>query len=177
MEKPILFSGPMVQAILDDCKTQTRRVVTRKDFGGSMLCDAALKNVAISPYGAVGDRLWVRETFCDTGCMRAVYRASTKEENWKWRKWKPSIFMPRWASRITLEITGVRIERVREISEADAWAEGYEVHWRERRKDENSGRPAPVGWFAALWNSINASRGYPWSKNPPVWVISFRRIT
>jgi hypothetical protein len=174
MERPILFSGQMVRAILEGTKTQTRRVVTLKHFGGKMLCDAALRNVSVSPYGAIGDRLWVRETFCDTGCKRAVYRASTDPANWKWRKWTPSIFMPRWASRITLEITGVRVERLRDITDKEAWAEGYAPYWRERSKDENCGYPAAIGWYAALWDSINAARGFTWSSNPPVWVITFQ---
>lgn len=81
--------------------------------------------------------------------------------------WRPSLFMPRWASRITLEITGVRVERLQAISEADAIAEGYpNPHKAER----------PAMWFRRLWDSINAGRGYGWSVNPWVWVIEFQQV-
>jgi len=133
MERPILFSGPMIRAILAGRKTQTRRVA--KLTGAGRVKEAGSHRnwhladpdaVKACPYGTPGDRLWVRETFCDTGCQRAVYRADTAVENWKYRIWRPSIYMPRWASRITLEITDVRLERLQDISEADAAAEGVE---------------------------------------------------
>jgi len=189
-ERPIIFSGPMVRAILDGRKTQTRRAVKSsgiwsvEDRDGSrwpgyennygewqwMAC----------PYGQPGDRLWVRECWGlrDTqpkdGPERAVigYRADgeTAAPNGRYQLWRPSIHMPRWASRITLEITGVRVERVQDISEEDARAEGV---------SETCVLPGDRGSFipsfGMLWEQINAKRGYGWDVNPWVWVIEFRR--
>lgn len=146
-EHPILFSAPMVRAILDGTKTQTRRVVKpQPSFFGSMgnpntpfkTLDAGLHCQIRCPYGQPGDRLWVREAhwwFKDehdpvTGYYPpkltaddVEYRADGDDRR---KVWRPSIHMPRWASRITLEITGVRVERLQDISEADAKAEGCE---------------------------------------------------
>lgn len=209
-ERPILFSAPMVRAILDGRKTMTRRVVkaSRADFlridspsgnyidsrdgrtvyGWDGNVGAPLKH----RFGQPGDRLWVRETWArvpstayrhSTGVqqsedptsdgMAAVYRAG-------WERsspgcWRPSIHMPRWASRITLEVTSVRVERLQDITEADAIAEGL-------TRDGDGWRGAPeLPWFASpiaafrsLWESING--GGSWDENPFVWVVEFRRI-
>ena len=197
-ERPILFSGPMVRAILDGRKTQTRRVVkpqpewvpypahvcepgepvgfwawqrTPRNFHDSVHEDFARHN----PFGAVGDRLWVRETWAglEIGDDVAVsYRADVPEDAHKFDRWRSPIHMPRWASRITLEITDVRVERVQEISEADAIAEGVTAYADAHLSKGHDRTPVEV--FAYLWDSLNAKRGYGWDVNPWVWVISFR---
>lgn len=154
-EHPILFSGPMVKALLAGTKIQTRRVIKP---GADIRC----------PYGCAGDRLWVRETWCRTEDGGIAFRADT------WtvhpgvdETWKPSIFMPRWACRLRLEITRVRMEKLQDISEADAIAEGLE----------------PVGVVSArdqyhiLWDDLNAKRGFGWAMDPRVWVIEFRKVS
>ena len=161
-DRPIIFSGPMVRAILEGHKTQTRRVCKLQAF-------AYVPQYGLyppSPYGVPGDRLWVRETFMATlgGIVFAAdggdhYGAGGK------LKWKPSLFMPRWASRLTLEIVNVCVERLQEISEDDAFAEG--VNTGDWLGD-------PVGEYAKLWDSINAKRA-PWASNPWVWVVEFRK--
>jgi hypothetical protein len=112
------------------------------------------------PYGAPGDLLWVRETWGGAGTI--YYKASGDMPDWLAKagyKWRPSIFMPRWASRITLRITDVRVERLEEITEEDAIAEGCKS----------------VDKFKILWDNINQARGYSWLSNPWVWVISFEQ--
>lgn len=101
--------------------------------------------------------------------MKPLYRASEDRPEWK-RIWKPSIHMPRWASRITLEVTGVRVERLQDISEADAIAEG--APWAACGAPQEGSHKAG---FAQLWESINGSNS--WSTNPWVWVIEFKRVT
>lgn len=223
-EKPILFSGPMVQAILDGRKTQTRRVVKMDehvrdyairfvgdDFGQWFYIDSRFPSGAVkypfalnSPYGKPGDRLWVRETFqplwtdenkfnderdYKTGHGYYVnYPATDGVAEWHdfYREemsnaCKPSIFMPRWASRITLEITGVRVERLNEISTEDAQAEGVEpdgmVHIAIPGKDIQSYPSASAyqSAFAQLWEKINGKK-HPWASNPWVWVMEFKKI-
>lgn len=129
------------------------------------------------PYGTPGDRLWVRETwFCDNPAtaqdalsrMEGVYFKATEASPHLF-KWRPSIFMPRWASRITLEIAGVRVERLQEITEEDARAEGVDAHPPSAIDDRIYRRP-----FEVLWDSING-KIYPWASNPWVWVIEFKR--
>ena len=171
-ERPILFSGEMVRAILDGRKTQTRRVVKPQPppLGGFV------KN----PYGQPGDRLWVRETWALDD--KYYYRADGAVGD-RCGKWKPSIHMPRAASRITLEITGVRVERLQEITISDIYAEGAITdEWLEWR-DDVSGVGMPAGSrienerdvWEKLWDSING-KTYPWKSNPWVWVIEFKRI-
>jgi hypothetical protein len=202
-ERGILFSAEMVRAILDGRKGQTRRVVKTqpqetsldgswarwRDAGADLWRNKEQYARDCCPYGQSGDRLWVRETWADTDETindepGIVYRATDPDwesmEGWKWR---PSIFMPRAASRITLEITGVRVERVQEISEADAMAEGVmEIHTDEMqqaaRVAASEGRKSigPVDYFRQLWDSINAKRGFGWESNPFVWVLEFKRI-
>lgn len=231
-ERPILFSGPMVRAILReiDPKTQTRRVgkIQNHEYtqlGVSYIGHATKGTVALAtyrafpdqgsarwaicecPYGVPGDRLWIRETFAlqsnveddlppfadgrpvkhfdgedESGWLQPHYRATDPmpepgcpederhncgSEDICASPWKPSIFMPRWASRITLEVTEVRVQRVQEISKADCIAEGMEglddVH---------------AGWhqnYAQLWDSINLKRGFGWDANPWVWCVTFKK--
>jgi hypothetical protein len=196
-ERPILFSGEMVCAILEGRKTQTRRVVKvpRWALAGQMECDGCEPNWPMAedcygdrqkidcPYGQPGDRLWVRETFCEFdpnkhGILgiheKYAYRAETTPEGEEIRKgygysWRPSIFMPRWASRITLEVTAVRVERVQDISPEDALAEGDVEALTNPRHKETS-----IDWYHNLWDSINGAGS--WASNPWVWVVEFRRI-
>jgi len=143
------------------------------------------------PYGQPGDRLWVRErhSFNDSmksaspGCwlVDVEYSDGTEQNILAEIKkpkltrergetgWRPSIFMPRWASRITLEITGIRVERVQDISEEDVHAEGCDIM--------TTGQAHAQAWFHKLWDSINAKRGYGWNDNPWVWVNEFKRET
>ncbi len=202
MDRPMLFSAPMVRAILDGTKTQTRRIVKpqpafdalREHFtwdngrvstswsGGRPQAAALLGLRGNSPYGIPGDRLWVRETFgVLTGAgHRYVYRADGDEPKQAFypdetipdMRWTPSIHMPRRASRITLEVTEVRVERLNAITQADARAEGvadFDV-WGDLTDTDRAG---PRGAFEALWNSINGPTS--WDANPWVWVISFKR--
>lgn len=189
-EKPILFSGEMVRAILDGRKTQTRRVIKDlpENFPGGIRGDVSLKEVGEfwclptsrgykkMPYGKPGDLLWVRETFqwCSI-CGTTNFRANSDGMCWQCSedlgKWQPSIFMPREASRLTLRVVGVRVERVQDIEPKDCIAEGI----------ENFGSfPSATmyrEWFQQLWDSINAKRGYSWDSNPWVWVVEFEAVT
>lgn len=119
---------------------------------------------------AISDRLWVRETFSAHPHDGFYYKSTdplTDSIEYGCR-WKPSIHMPRWASRITLEITDIRVERLQEINSLDVVAEGFsngESNWLTLR-----------GLFINFWNSINAKRGFGWDTNPYVWVIEFKRI-
>jgi len=160
-ERPIMFKGPMVRAILDGTKTQTRRLSLRGECGP-------------------GTILWVRETFCEQGCGRFLYRASVENPEWKMRRWKPSIFMPRMASRIELEVTLVCCQLLQDISEEDAEAEGAMTWWNGLSQEEQfgmyDGGRGPIAAFRMLWDSINAKRGVGWDTNPWVWAVSFRRV-
>lgn len=201
MERPILFSGPMVKAILEGRKSMTRRVVKPKY---QPFIDNLLKNFLGGEWGnrplpyKKGDRLWVKETHLPDPPINGdwdyymfndgdgrlnlnaiperyrnseyvIYRASWTGIDLRWR---PSIFMPRWASRITLEITNIRVERLQSITAMDAVSEGIErsnaVGVRDRAIDE-------VTMFRDLWDSING-KTYPWSSNPFVWVVEFKRV-
>jgi len=185
-ERPILFSGPMVRAILEGRKTMTRRIVKHPPFESNdegLLTEWAIGNIKC-PYGQPGDRLWVRETWINyplaghDGCSGPIYRADV-DLNDKCASghggWKPSIFMPRWASRINLEITDIKVERLREISEEDAKNEGVECNYvGHMPASDNMGMYR--FWFKDLWDHINKKRGYGWDVNPYVWVVSFKRI-
>lgn len=189
-ERPILFSGPMVRAILDGRKTQTRRVVKPQpiwvyDCSVPVLTTDADPNAAIRcPYGVPGDRLWVRETFGRQWRHGFIYRADV-ETPIPAGGWEPSIHMPRCASRIMLEVTRVCVERLQNISEADAQAEGIQVlplqsvddpsAWRQSGPGAHQARNARES-FRLLWDSINSKRGFGWDVNPWVWVIEFRRV-
>lgn len=196
-ERPILFSGPMVRAILDGRKTQTRRVVKPQPFANGEVrlnerFDAMFTAGDVygtrNPYGQPGDHLWVKETHRFDGldpkialrsqCLDEIsYRADMDgDRSIDDCPWRPSIFMPRWASRITLEITGVRVERLNDISEEDAKVEGVECvklrFWKDY--DGKGGVYVnPILSFQSLWESINGPGS--WDANPWAWVIEFRR--
>ncbi|MHB1023314.1 MAG: ASCH domain-containing protein [Acidobacteriaceae bacterium] len=227
-ERPILFSAPMVMAILEGKKTQTRRIWKlpkwadwdEMEGGEKKGClipsDPKLRgwlyvDEVACPYGRPGDRLWVREAWrigawdCNTGVIAIDYRAdeSARREwlnigygdggeefyryidqsiqdcvaagmecdsdgGYRWEpgqspcRWCPSIHMPRWASRIMLEITVVRVERLGDIGQGDACAEGCPSGFE------------PIGWYRELWEQINGPGS--WALNPWVWVIEFRRL-
>ena len=203
-ETGIIMSGDHPKLILDGRKTMTRRVIKPqpKSPWGSIVkkCDfywAFMRSeydqsahCIRCPYGQVGDRLWVRETFSMDWWQAAsmiVYKADLKQEDIKRGKlydpimkedtklyWKPSIHMPRWASRITLEITELRVERLQEISLADCRKEGVEEYFPQTYAGDVSGWE-PRRNFIQLWNSLNEKRGYGWETNCWVWVIGFKR--
>lgn len=203
----ILFSGPMVRAILEGRKTQTRRVMKPQPgeapgigpvWNGSDDKNEWIKNCT---YGSPGDSLCVRETFAirnskGDGVYNYYYKADASKEDLNHIdeygvKWKPSIHMPRVASRIQLKITGIRVDRLQNISEDDAKAEGivFVDHGKNQWGQQIPGfaikEDALKGWercfstaryaFANIWNLINEKRGYGWNLNPWVWVISFDR--
>jgi hypothetical protein len=221
-ERPILFSGPMVRAILDRRKTQTRRVVKpqpvlsgcvwsipgasrpARTYGIRAWGDGSPpfgELLAACPYGAVADRLWVRETL--SVCGQGIEYAADGEMCWDimGRSWEaqgeslwahydhldgpdlhptliPSIFAPRWTSRITLEITDVRVERLQEISEDDAIDEGCDRDYVPLTDGEGEWSGVMItarDRYRALWDLLNAKRGHSWDSNPWVWVIEFRR--
>lgn len=196
-ERPILFNAPMVRALLDGSKTQTRRVVKPQPdawTGGTTLVKFTLDDeklgrlgVAIPcPYGQPGDRLWVRETHCDLwGCFveprqePVIYRADGEADINVIGRWTPGIHMRRAASRITLEIADVRVERLQDISEEDAMAEGARecdpVSGREVLLAGKSQRGSFVLHYRDIWESINGPGS--WGANPWVWVVEFKRIT
>ncbi|RYM47270.1 hypothetical protein [Serratia proteamaculans] len=199
-ERPVIFNGEMVRAILDGRKTQTRRALNWKrqpytemaerddgslwpwaedgDRGGDIWFPC--------PFGEVGDRLWVRETwqgplvdeehfedyranadkfqtpeFCEYAADGGARPEFCDLDDNAHQGWRPSIHMPRWASRTLLEITAVRVERLQDISEADAIAEGGTKHFN-------------IDWFGPLWASIYGVDS--WNANPWVWVIEFKRV-
>lgn len=214
---PILFSTPMIQALLDGRKTQTRRVITQAeklsyvvDCGDGVYGDEEGAAHFKCPYGKPGDLLWVRETWVrgheyDESDMPKVgavdeyidkiwYRASSPELWWDNEgvadhnnpPWKPSIHMPRAASRLTLEITDIRVERLQDISQEDALAEGirpmnttiFNTHSMTIPQAFNYPNHNGFGWcrdavdsFQTLWQSINGEES--WQANPWVWVIEF----
>lgn len=181
-ERPILFSSPMVRAILAGRKTQTRRIV--KPLHMATVDAEQFPILAMCPHGRPGDRLWVKETWGALphmmgGVQRETlrYRADGEYQNERgtWR-WRSSIHMPRWASRITLEITDVRVERLQDISEADAVAEGCNPIRPELVQDGLIVRPgrSAVEEFRLVWEQING--GGSWEKNPWVWVIEFKKL-
>lgn len=210
-ERPILFSAPMVRAILSGAKTQTRRIVKGAPDNTSEVVSSLLvhrgdlfdfrRNLdnpkALScPYGAPGDRLWVREAWAAAdrmyqghdldeprviaypadrsarrgfgGTVTDVPAFDLASWNWDSLKGRPSIHMPRWASRISLEVTAVRVERLQAISTMDAMAEGVEP------RPVASGAMSYTHGFRALWDSINGARA-SWASNPWVWAVEFKR--
>lgn len=196
-ERPILFSAPMVRAILEGRKTVTRRPVKlqphidasgnfcvgKYNYGQDLDGTPMTKHFVTShcPYGQPGDRLWVRETFKpSTNCRPAIaepyiYRADLNQDGTqKWAAaWKPSIHMPRAACRILLEITDVRVERLQAISRADIRAEGLECP-PELASDDVS--PNYRDWYPAAWRELWESTGGDWASNPWVWVVEFKRV-
>jgi hypothetical protein len=194
-ERPILFSAPMVRAILAGHKTQTRRIVKPQPVNPRQTCDEHIWADTIPPVtryfsckiGLPGDQLWVRETFSPNEVLpmkdRApgdwIYRADLNEQGvTKYSaQWKQSIFMPRAASRIALDVTGVRVERLNDISDGDAMAEGVhpevDAHIASRVANSPEWTPHRMEYWA-LWESINGPGS--WDVNPWVWVIEFRMI-
>jgi len=172
-ERPILFSAPMVRAILDGRKTQTRRVVKPQPNADNWTGKCR--------YGQRGDRLWVRETWQSLVIhdglspsdipVGADIQYPATYDGWVSKR-RPSIHMPRWASRITLEITGIRVERLQDISENDAVAEGVEF-WTPTVDVDPVPSPRPA--YRLLWESINGAGS--WGLNPWVFVIEFKRVT
>jgi hypothetical protein len=225
-ERPILFSGEMVRAILDGRKTQTRRVVNQKHLPFlTNILDGFLDgkwNQRPLPYGKPGDGLWVRETWKpgawrDDGRIAIDYKASPELTKTPWVrlpddgtgdnfddlwikltdellaagsvpdengyhhwepgkspvKWRPSIFMPRWASRINLRVTGIRVERVQDITPSDYRAEGINLSY-DAKMNSLQVEPMYKARWVTLWNAINATRpGCSWDANPWVWVVEF----
>lgn len=211
-ETQILFKGPMVRGILDDRKRVTRRVVALDSdvrwFGYP--CDGDTADAhpkrrchppgpsqehyhhangfnhgsIFCPYGAPGDRLWVRETWSTIAELDHLkpsllpkdapifYRATEDQGEGILR---PSIFMPRWASRIDLVVTDTRVERLQDMTEEDAIAEGA-PDTRGVWDGVLGDRGGPREWVRTLWNEINAKRGHSWDSNPWVWPIGFRRL-
>lgn len=228
---PILFSAPMVKAILSGTKTQTRRIVTAppsvKRFGREAHFDRAWVDQGPSPAGNPGpylklpvtgvrpsrevvervyprwfpgDRLWVKETWrpesvlVDDKEVRLSFRADGGHSvgwytDWKIpeaaaRGWVSPLLMPRWASRITLEITSVRVERLQSITEEDARAEGVSAVWSVPWLGEGCDQPSNSGditsaveAFSELWDDINGKKpGCSWDDNPWVWRVEFKRV-
>ncbi|WKL57275.1 hypothetical protein Q1W73_16655 [Asticcacaulis sp. ZE23SCel15] len=197
-ERPILFNAPMVRALLDGHKTQTRSAVRPQppedwrlhgygelngyDKDGELSPDVIVGWGAInedgdygikSPHGQPGDRLWVRETWrpvhSGDPSKGAQYYADVGRDQ---TIWKPSIHMPRWASRITLEITDIRVEALQDISEADAIAEGCKgINCPPDHNDDLS----PQEEYRTLWETINGKGS--WNANPWVWVVEFKVVT
>ena len=190
-ERPILFSGPMVRAILDGSKTQTRRTFKGTTEHKGPYSPAYMEAHqqasgwgSICPYGIPGNQLWVRETWqhnigngppiiyrADHGAAQSVYEADLATGAWKVAVsgWRPSIFMPRAASRILLEITDVRVQRLQEISEGDARAEGVTPNAFEQTSDNWGGV-----LYRRLWEQINGPGS--WDANPWVWAITFQML-
>lgn len=192
-ERPILFSGSMVRAILSGQKTQTRRVIKPQpmeldcdDWGWGFedqlfAADDELREHLFhevygtkgTPYGSVGGRLWVRETWRLIVSGRKAggceYRADDPGASGiGFLPWRPSIFMPREQSRITLEITDVRVQRLKDITVPDIKAEGV--------IPKTLPYEAAIAEWTRTWDAINAQRGFGWSVNPWVWALTFRRV-
>jgi len=210
-EKPILFKGEMVKAILEGRKSQTRRIlkpqpvvcplnplyVDWKDATYSTDSESLFNEL---PY-KVGDTLWVRETWqafkpgierfggnsamagltmrvCAHPPIEGNSEIEYRADNDKGGNWRPSIFMPRWASRITLKVTGVQIQRLQDITGEDAQSEGVEYCDINGHDDCFFGASLQ-GYkcsFERLWDSINVKRGYSWESNPWVQVIEFEKV-
>ncbi|HXF12249.1 MAG TPA: hypothetical protein VN517_03790 [Terriglobales bacterium] len=210
-ERPILFSAPMVRAILEGRKTQTRRIVKPQPC----IIDGVFMHHVAGPkwesglpyrcaYGKPGDRLWVRETWTGTWhdtAVHLVYAADGSERMAgeapteyvlpkaaaKIGNWVTPLFMPRWASRITLEVTKVRVQRLQEISEEDARAEGVELlsdapacltPWKNYRLKPGApfamNHSIAAASFMSLWDSINGDKSS--NANPWVWAVSFKPV-
>lgn len=206
-DRPILFSGPMVRALLAGTKTQTRRVAAQATpgmhldrvgpTGWQFTGEGGLPRIPYTPRCAVGDRLYVREAWqsaapLDDTSPRDMaelvapplrYEADGESVHWEaWRghdagRFRQGMHMPRWASRLTLVVTEVRVQRLQEISDADALAEGIAKHGRffglADADGDTASTASAVDAYAALWDSLNADRGYGWAANPWVAAYSF----
>lgn len=206
-ERPIIFSAPMVNAILAGRKTQTRRVIKPQPPFDLMWAEVDEDGYIIArpcgefparggkpcPYGKPGDRLWARETWqhvyrtydgqCltsppDKACVHFIEYAATVVDGEHPPRWRSPIHMPRWASRITLEITGVRVERVQDIGEFDAFWEGVDYPTPPDGLSKNETLEwlsrGIVDEYAKLWDRIHGAGA--WDRNDWVWVVEFRRI-
>lgn len=194
-ERGIIFQSDMVRAILDGRKTLTSRLkgldmlnekpdawrlthsLPEPLFGFEPCWDFE-SNKSVTrvkcPYGHPGDRLWVKETFAlepkRFAGDKVIFRADGKPKSWPW---KPSIFMPRWASRITLEIVRVWMSMVQDMTEDQAKQEGcYPVTHEDGSVDCGTSKKN----FAIIWDRINAKRGHSWAYNPYVWRVEFKRV-
>ena len=223
-DRPIIFSGEMVRAILDGKKTQTRRVVkfmhetpkligqaaehrnlnavyparekgwvfwqtTRAGDGLAEFTKKAYATGLLCPYGEPGDRLWVKEAWYTSKKYDPLppakfpveaktifrYLGSRAKPEWAGRT-RSARFMPRWASRITLEIVNVRVERLQDVSDDDAKAEGFEYYGETLFKDygEILAEHTAIYKYASYWDLLNARQGFLWKSNPWVWMIEFR---
>lgn len=216
-ERPIIFSGEMVKAILDGKKTMTRRVVKFRDFTTDSITPLHIELVdgkyclfnerngwligyPKCKFGEIGDRLWVRETHHVVGGTADYEIEEIKQglqdiKNFASYKadgygnpcdggWTSPMFMPRWASRILLEITDIRVERLNDISEADCEKEGFRFYPLSRICFKPCSTKHPSGHgsnnyksiFGEYWDTLNAKKGYPWSSNPWVWVVEFKVV-
>ena len=204
-ERPIIMGAESVRAILEGRKTVTRRVVTGNALKMLTICTPEVVARDLSPW-QVGDRLWVKESF--TPIPQDVYPKKDGTNTWgiqysdysvrygfvapagynpmlyNYERMSSPLFMPRWASRINLEVVSRRIERLQDITEEDAILEGisgdfaYECNgWVPSYTDPDSGGSADyIAAYRTLWDSLNAKRGYPWESNPWVWVVSFKVV-
>lgn len=190
-ERPILFSAPMVNAILAGIKTQTRRVVKPQPWTVPFQTQQGDADEALfwrygqekedwpyprfCPYGLDGDRLWVRETWMQPEHDPEKYRYKATNPSYIGR-WRPSIHMPRAASRITLEITGVRVERLQQMPYRD-WIADFcpDYVQQERALASFVGREEQTRMAKEFWDSINGKK-HPWDSNPWVWVIEFKKL-
>ena len=198
--KPILFKEDMVRAIQAGIKTQTRRIIKPLPLklnreGGALELDAEAMTdgriMKLNRYGKVGDKLWVRETWAPRTMgltqldpvLKPRYRADNDSLDARVAAqcggWKPSIHMPRWASRITLEITSVRVEHLQDISDEDCIAEGIEPRadgwaWYTGHQAQTRYTKFPRTSYESLWESINGADS--WDSNPWVWVLEFKLV-
>lgn len=178
-ERPILFSSPMIRAVLAGTKTQTRRVVSPQPWGDVETFDLSTgfwvkcgrDYAERCPYGQAGATLWIRETWCrytdgSIGYAADYPKGKTQAHEIRWR---PSIHLRRADARIRLRVAAVRAERLQDMSESDAFAEGINHELGHRLGSRVA--------FVELWDSLNGGRGrgFPWRSNPWVWVISFKR--
>ncbi len=211
-ETGIVMSGSHPKLILDGLKTMTRRtwglekinkdpdawmLVAVFQDGKARFCkhDGSQELTIKCPYGGYSDLLWVKETWASENrynhlkpseipqTAKIFYLADGGYSPFEIGKVRSPLFMPRWASRITREITELRAERLQEITDKDARAEGVEfinklgyAAWRNYIGGENEPLDSPIASFQTLWDSLNAKRGYPWAKNNWVWPIRFRMI-
>jgi hypothetical protein len=200
-DKSILFNTEMVKTILEGKKTQTRRIVDypksyiwnnehfKKNYNFDKMFFDNRKNINVAifkskdnnysewfkcPY-QIGQKLWIQETWCYFANNHVIYKADYDNDKCKLTKplkWKPSIFMPKEYARIWLEVTNIRVERIRDISNEDACRDGGFIYSTQFINDKNYG----INRFKILWDSINVKRGYGWDENPWVWVIKFNKI-
>lgn len=195
-ERPMIMGAESIRGIYARWKTQTRRVLKPQPNNITSLVEwntaaeafvpwnwttsgsnsgGARTGTPIScPYGVPGDRLWVREAWAKDSTVDGGARYYATDQISDLRKKRSPLFMPRWASRLLLEVTAVRVERLHEITPADAIAEG--VRPRADCFTIDCDTPNPVDEYRGAWNFLNAKRGFPWDRNPWVWVVEFRLL-